>query len=152
MYQEDVYVMHLHQYLGKNPEANERDFLIHEIERRSSDSIENVLKTPLNNLPSNIKYFKIKLDRLPPENKTKSKERSLPYQIALLNELGFFELDKLKALPKDKVYQVVANLLNADKRGVSGNHRVLDPNSLENRIKFTSFNHVDKVRKYLDEL
>ena len=81
-----------------------------------------------------------------------SSKVKLPYQIALLNELGFFELDKFKNLSQSKVYQITAKLLNADKRGVSGNHRVLDPKSNEDRFRYTSDKHIDDVKKYLDRL
>ena len=150
--QEDVYLMLLSQYLGKNPNADEKDFLLHEIERRSPDSFENIQDTALNEVNSNIRYFKIKLDRLPSKNKTNSNKKSLPYQIALLNELGYFELEKSKNLSKDKVYEITARLLNSDKRSVKGNHAVLDPNSNENRSKFTSQNYMEEVEKYLNSI
>jgi hypothetical protein len=150
--QEDVYFMLLSQYLGKNPNADEKDFLLHQIELRSPDSIENIQDTPLNEVNSNIRYFKIKLDRLPSKNKTNSKKKSLPYQIALLNELGYFELEKFKNLPKDKVYEITARLLNSDKRSVKGNHAVLNPISKENTVKFTSHIYMEAVKKYLNSI
>lgn len=151
MYQEDVYVMLLHRYLGKNPGADEKDFLIYEIERRSSDSIENVLNTPLNKLHSNIRYFKIKLDRLPPKNKTKSKKKSLPYQIALLEHIGFFQLEYFKRLPQSKVDKITALLLNSNERSVRGNRSALKDGNVGHQ-KYTSYTHKEKIDKDLNNL
>lgn len=77
---------------------------------------------------------------------------SLPYQIALLNELGFFELERIKHLPKEKVFAITAKLLNADGRSVKGNYHVLNPKSEENRQRFTSYNYMSEVKNYLDRL
>nr|WP_299168783.1 hypothetical protein [uncultured Allomuricauda sp.] len=80
------------------------------------------------------------------------KNSSLPYQIALLNEVGFFDLERLKGLSKSKQYDLLAKLLNADSRSVKGNHAVLNPHSNENRTKFTSYNYMDEVKVYLNNL
>lgn len=125
-------------------------------EIKSISDIKSIIGNWWGNGEQTKKDLQIQLNRLKPINsdlaKTKKKATSLPYQIALLNELGFFELDKLKNLPQDKVYQLTAKLLNADKRGVSGNHRVLDPNSNEDVKRYTSYNYMDEVKKYLDKL
>jgi hypothetical protein len=104
-----------------------------------------------------FEYFVDYLDRLKSNQEVNHnifthKKTNLPYQIALLNELGFFEMEKIKNLPQDKTYQVLAKLLNVDKRGVSGNHRVLNPHSDEDRKRYTSYNYMDEVKKYLDNL
>ncbi len=125
-------------------------------EIKSISDIKPILGNWWGNGEQTKKDLKIQLNRLKPISsdltKTIKKTSSLPYQIALLNELGFFDLDKFKNLPQSKVYQITAKLLNANKRGVSGNHRVLSDNTKEDRLRYTADKHIDDVKKYLDKL
>lgn len=104
-----------------------------------------------------LRFFETRQNRvshLKPKkgNPKKRKPISLPHQIALLNELGFFELDKIKHLPKEKVFELTAKLLNADQRGVKGNYAVLDPNSIQDSRRYTSVQYMEQVKKYINNL
>lgn len=79
-------------------------------------------------------------------------EQKLPYKIALLHELGFFKLDAIKKLTKEKQYKVIGALTGGTHRTIKGNVLVLDPDSNENRMKYTSNNYTDEVKNYLDKL
>uniref|UniRef100_UPI00404A0AB6 hypothetical protein n=1 Tax=Flavobacterium sp. TaxID=239 RepID=UPI00404A0AB6 len=70
---------------------------------------------------------------------------SLPLTIALLNEIGFFELEKIKKLSDAQKAELILILKEKDPkdknllRGVLGNLRVmLNPQSEENYLKYTS--------------
>ncbi|WP_291868599.1 hypothetical protein [Maribacter sp.] len=94
---------------------------------------------------------KIKGEGLPEVEKDNNKI-SLPHQIALLNEIGFFELDYFKNATQTKRNKIISKLLNADLRGVRGNIKTLDPNTTENIFRFTSYKHIDEVKNYLNKL
>jgi hypothetical protein len=79
-------------------------------------------------------------------------ELKLPYKIALLHELGFFKLDAIKKLTKENQFKIISSLTGGTHRTVKGNVNVLNPNSDESRIKYTSNNYTDEVKTYLDKL
>ncbi len=79
-------------------------------------------------------------------------EQKTPYKIALLHELGFFKLDTIKKLTKENQYKIIKDLTGCTVRTIKGNVLVLDPNSNESRIKYTSNNYTDEVKNYLDKL
>ncbi len=84
---------------------------------------------------------------------------SLPKSIAILNEIGFFKLEYYKNLETLKMkHKLVALVLDLDYknknvlRSIEGNISVLDKNSLEDRKKFTSETHTEKIKKILSEV
>jgi hypothetical protein len=97
------------------------------------------------------------LENLNTENQTilsdsEEKEKPLPYKIALLQELGFFELDKIKKLTKENKFKVIQKLTGGTHRTIKGNVNVLNYDSNEDRAKYTSNNYTDEVKNYLDKL
>jgi hypothetical protein len=102
-----------------------------------------------------LTYYKTKLRSLPDaisEKEEIEQEEKTPYKIALLKELGFFELDKIKKLSKENQYKIIRKLTGAALRTVKGNVLVLNPTSSENRNQYTSNNHIEEVKNYLDKL
>jgi hypothetical protein len=79
-------------------------------------------------------------------------QQKIPYKIALLHELGFFKLDAIKKLTKENQFKIISSLTGGTHRTVKGNVNVLDANSDENRLKYTSNNHIDEVKIYLNKL
>jgi hypothetical protein len=79
-------------------------------------------------------------------------EQKLPYKIALLHEIGFFKLDAIKKLTKENQFKIISSLTGATHRTVKGNVNVLDANSNEDRMKYTSNNFLEQVKIYLDRL
>lgn len=81
---------------------------------------------------------------------------SLPFSIAMLNEIGFFELESIKRLTPINQAKIIAiiqtknpNDLNIN-RAISGNVRVLNPDNKENEFKYTSYKHSQKVKEVLN--
>lgn len=89
------------------------------------------------------------------ENTLKDKANSkdnIPYKIALLEEIGFFQLPKVKNLSKVKQREVISKIIGGTDRQLKGNISVLDPNSLESRTRYTSFSYEEEVKRYLSSL
>ena len=93
------------------------------------------------------------------ENDTKlikTKTHDLPISIAMLYEIGFFELEKIKNLSPNNQAKIIAfiqqkNIENNNiVRAISGNIRVLFPDSnKEDGFKYTSHKHLEKVKLVL---
>jgi hypothetical protein len=101
------------------------------------------------------KFYKAKLKNSPNTETTKEeieREEKTPYKIALLKELGFFELDKIKKLSKENSFKIIQKLIGGTPRTIKGNINVLNEDSKEDRNKYTSNNHFEEVKKYLDKL
>lgn len=101
------------------------------------------------------KFYKAKLKNLPIIEATKEEieqEEKTPYKIALLKELGFFELDKIKKLSKENSFKIIQKLIGGTPRTIKGNINVLNEDSKEDRNKYTSNNHFEEVKNYLDKL
>lgn len=101
------------------------------------------------------KFYNAKLKCLPNTETTKEEieqKEKAPYKIALLKELGFFELDKIKRLSKENVFKVIQKLTGGTVRTIKGNVNVLNNESNEDRTKYTSNNHFEEVKNYLDKL
>ena len=101
-----------------------------------------------------LDFYKTKLWKLPQEkqeieDKTKI---TIPYKIALLKEIGFFELDFVKKLTKENQYKLTHQILGGSVRSIKGNILVLNPSSTEDRSKYTSENHFEDVKNYLLKL
>ncbi len=79
-------------------------------------------------------------------------EPTIPYKIALLSELGFFELEKIKKISKENQYKVIQKLIGGTPRTIKGNVLVLNEKSKEDRSKYTSNNYNEDVINYLDRL
>ena len=76
-------------------------------------------------------------------------DKKIPYKIALLNEIGFFDLPAIKELNREKQRGLLNILIGGTDRQLKGNINVLNPNSIDNRIRYTSFTHEKDVKKYL---
>ncbi len=78
---------------------------------------------------------------------------SCSVQIALLNELGFFELPKVKEMTSTQKEYVISRLLNRGSRDTKGNINALNPDSNENLVKYTSPTEgtIQKAKKIINE-
>lgn len=100
-----------------------------------------------------LKILYNSLNNVVDERKEKSvKGITLPHQIALLKEIGFFDLGYFKTISATKRNDIIAKLLNSNARSIKGNISALDPNSNENLSKYTSYNYTDEVKNYLFKL
>jgi hypothetical protein len=110
----------------------------------------------IRNEPFYRKKYKVEIKKnLPPiiENINEvENDKPIPYKIALLNEIGFFELDKIKKLSKENQFKIIQKLTSGTPRTIKGNVNVLNKNSNEDRTKYTSNNYTDEVKIYLDKL
>lgn len=74
--------------------------------------------------------------------------RGLPFAIAMLHFLEYPErLKDAYSMNKEKQYRHIAKALNASVRSVKGNFLVLNPNSDEDRSRYTSFQNEKKVEE-----
>lgn len=80
------------------------------------------------------------------------KEKPLPFKIALLSEMGFLETPKFKKLTQDRQAKLLKILIGGSERQVKGNIRVLDPNSKDDRLRYTSNSYLEEVKTYLNNL
>jgi hypothetical protein len=155
-----TYIMHLR----KNPHASEKEYLKYSISD-CEKSLENYLTNTNDDKASNIsncenliKYYDFKLKKImlnensETTNKNEEQEEKIPYKIALLKELGFFDLDSIKNRSKENQYKIIHKLLGGTLRTVKGNVLVLNPNSKEDQMKYTANNHLENVKDYLDKL
>lgn len=102
-----------------------------------------------------LKFYKAKLENLPNIELTKEEaepEEKMPSIIALLKELGFFELDLVKSKLKENQYAIVKKITGGTIRTIKGNILALNPESKEDRSKYTSNNHIESMKNYLDKL
>ncbi|MCB7482468.1 hypothetical protein [Christiangramia sediminis] len=86
------------------------------------------------------------------ENSKNNSERNLPYKIALLNEIGFFELDLIKNLTSKQKREIVQILIGGSDRQIKGNINVLNPGSKEDPLRYTSTSYKEEVKKYISRL
>lgn len=103
-------------------------------------------------LINEIEDLEIRKSRLPQKETEIEKDEALPYKIALLNELGFFELDKITKITKVSLYNILKKLTGSPERSIKGNINVLNKESNEDRTKYTAENHIEEVKKYLNKL
>ncbi len=82
----------------------------------------------------------------------KKQINTLPYKIALLNEIGFFEMPLIKNLTKNKQREILKKLTGGTDRQLKGNISVLNPKSQDDRIRYTSFAYEEDVKKFLSTL
>ena len=117
------------------------------------------LKTNLND-NSNLKLFQLDIQTIfNTYNKIHENEllkvddsKSISYKIALLNEIGFFQLDSIKNLTKENQIEIVQKLLGGTTRYIKGNINILGDASNEDGLKYTSHKHIEGVKKYLRKL
>jgi hypothetical protein len=73
------------------------------------------------------------------ENEPKPKiNTSCSVQVALLKELGFFDLPSIKEMSSAQKEYIISRLLNKSERDVRGNINALNPDSGEDLSKYTS--------------
>jgi hypothetical protein len=159
----DVYVKtypeRLNSFLIEFPDAGEIDFCEYELNKKvyyiMSELLELKIGFSIKKRSDFINDKKAQLTNQPLETESTTEtetEQKTPYKIALLNELGFFKLDAIKKLTKENQYKIITALTGCKHRTIKGNVLVLDPNSNEDRIKYTSNNYTDEVKTYLDKL
>lgn len=79
--------------------------------------------------------------------------RELPYQIAMLEQIGFIDhLKKRFFKTNEKLFKGLATVLLANERSVKGNIYVLNSRSTENRSRYTAHLHIDEVTKDYEKL
>jgi hypothetical protein len=93
------------------------------------------------------------------ENTGKSKVKlSEPISIAMLHQIGFLELEKLKSLSDESKFKIAALILRKDYtskniiRQIRGNFNVLRDNYNENGIRFTAHSQVENIKDFLSKL
>lgn len=82
---------------------------------------------------------------------------SLPKSIALLNEIGFFELEKIKKLSLKNQAIIISiiqlkDINSSNIRAISGNIRVLDPNYNEDGLKYTAHKWEELSKDILNKI
>ncbi|WP_407498216.1 hypothetical protein [Elizabethkingia anophelis] len=86
--------------------------------------------------------------------KNDSKRLSNPKKLALLQELGVFELPILKSLSQDKQNEIIGFLLDADKKEFVYKNRIninsKDPSYQTD--KYTAYQYLDEMRKMISEM
>jgi hypothetical protein len=92
-----------------------------------------------------LQFLQGRLDALNPPKK--DEVYSLPYKIALLHEIGFFDLPKLLAVDIGKREKIIKSLIGGNERDIRGNIAVLKPQSKDSRLKYTSNDHLEDVAK-----
>lgn len=111
------------------------------------------LKFELHNRLNEYDFFTLELIK----NLKKSSEdkiiehlisNDIPYQIAMLNFIGFIDHLRLNfTTSTNNLYKVLGSILNTSERNIKGNYLVLNPNSKENRTRYTSHLYKDKVKR-----
>ena len=75
-------------------------------------------------------------------------EQETPYCIALMDHLGFFDyLKTQRKMTGKKINKELGSLFSVSDRTIGANRNVLNPESDENRNRYTSFKHTDKVEQ-----
>lgn len=131
--------------------------LIHYVYYRENNAknprIKNVFHDVRLNLTVKLQSFETLLSTKNKEqDQKKEKQNDLPYKIALLKEIGFFDLPLLKNLNATKQREVVKQLIGGSDRQIKGNINVLNRDSLEDRLRYTSFAYEDEVKKFVSNL
>ncbi len=107
-------------------------------------------------LINEIEDLEIRKSRLPQQiekGNEEEVEKGIPYKIALLNEIGFFELEAIKSLTKENQFKIINQLTGSPTRTIKGNVNILrNINSNEDNTKYTSNSYVDEVKNYLNKL
>ena len=73
----------------------------------------------------------------------------LPYNIAMLNYLGFLDFVKKEYCDSydNRLHKKIAKILEKDERSVRGNTNVLNSNSKESRSQYTAHLHEEEVKR-----
>ena len=151
--------------------SNNRDLLVLYFKHNRFDifEIRDIENTSLENYPHFIELNKIDYPDLYIQQNEDFEDiieyeesdnvEKLPLIIALLNEVGFFELPKIKSMSISKQSRIIAIIQQTELnkydnriRQISGNISVLNPNSQENQTKFTSFLNVDKAKDLIKKI
>lgn len=101
-----------------------------------------------------IYNFLIEKSKIPTTKKLVKKKLSNPKKLALLHELGIFDLPKMKNLSDDRQNEIIGLLLDADKTEFVYKNR-LNINSIDPRYqtdKYTSYHHLDEMKKLLEDI
>lgn len=76
----------------------------------------------------------------------------LPYQISMINFLGFIKHLEKEYFTKVEVYRFLAEILSTTERAVKGNCNVLNESSKENKKRYTSYLYNKTVQKDYQKL
>lgn len=132
-----------------------KDYLIYEL---SDWELFYEVKTITDFIAEKIQELETENKEFMLENKEtilESEKPNIPKSIAMLYVSGFFDLDKIKKLKPEELHRAVAIIIskNPDNsnyiRAIRGNINVLNPNSNENRLKYTSNNYVEEFKKQI---
>ena len=116
-------------------------------ETQNFENFEKILKNKIVEIDIEIDNFDLKNNDL-----------KLPTSIAILHELGFFELEKLKTLSTNQISKIVSIIQQKDPnsestiRAIAGNIRVLNPDYKEDGSKYTSHKHSQRVKEILKNI
>lgn len=156
-----TYAERLNSFLIEFPDAGEIDFCEYELDKKVYYIMPELLELKIGfSIKKRNDFLNDKKAQLTtqlqqtetePINESEPEQKT-PYKIALLHELGFFKLEAIKKLTKENQYKIIKDLTGGTVRTIKGNVLVLDPNSNEDRIKYTSNNYTDEVKNYLDKL
>jgi hypothetical protein len=137
-----------------------QDCLSNPISSQKEISLENpttILSTKRETLQvelNNYGFFTLELVKKLPEKGAENLitliySNKLPYQIAMLEHIGFIKHLKTEHCDfyDDQVNQCLAKILRRCARNVKGNVLVLNPNSGENKVKYTAYKHKVRVEK-----
>ena len=155
VYQEIIQTTKVANYIAKGLDKTQKEDFDRSLE---NDFLEFRKKYTLkeNNEDSlQLKFYKTKLESLPNITSTieeTEREEKTPYKIALFKKLGFFELDNVKNKSKENQYKIIQKLIGGDLRTIKGNVLVLNAKSSEDRMKYTSNEHLQNATDYLDKL
>ena len=77
----------------------------------------------------------------------------LPQSIAMLKKIGFFDLELVKNLSKDSKFEIISIITGSQNiRSIKGNVNVLDADSIEDTMRYTSHLHLKKMADKLKSL
>lgn len=164
------------RYLNRHPESSEYEMVKNDIEFYESfvDEVRTSIQKnevfenehgkftyDIDYLKRNEKYLEFLKEKLRilqleeklnlTENSRDAKKVKLPYQIAMLDHIGFFQLEYFKGLTQSKVDMITAKLLNTQERSVRGNRSALEDKNVGHH-KYTSYNHKNDIENDISNL
>ncbi len=77
---------------------------------------------------------------------------NIPYKIALLEESGILKALNQNGWKKINQYRFLAELFDVSERMVKGNCLVLNPNSEEDRLRYTAADELENARDFINKI
>lgn len=114
--------------------------------------ISNVIDKKIDDFQTNFKSIK-SVENSIVEDEIKTKTIAAPHQIAILHELGILDFLKDKGLNKNQIAESIQYLLNIkSKRRVIGNINVINPETEEDPIQYTSHRYLEAAKKNISNI